>query len=61
MLMKKNVQVVDLPVIIYDNECGSAGYKTMDFNKDCIVNLEDFATFAGEWLACSYPNDPACE
>lgn len=28
-----------------------------DFNNDCEVNLEDFATFAGQWLNCNiYPN-----
>jgi len=27
----------------------------MDFNRDCVVNLVDFAEFAVEWLAC---NDP---
>ena len=31
-------------------------YPTMDFNKDCIVNLFDFAMFASQWMQCNlYP------
>jgi hypothetical protein len=26
----------------------------MDFNEDCIVNFQDFAPFANEWLKTSY-------
>lgn len=25
---------------------------TMDFNQDCVVNLDDFAAFAAQWLQC---------
>ena len=31
-----------------------------DFNHDCYVNLEDFASFAQNWLSCMNPNDPHC-
>jgi hypothetical protein len=24
----------------------------MDFNQDCVVNLDDFAAFAAQWLQC---------
>jgi len=31
-----------------------------DLNGDCYVDLSDFSIFAGEWLKCIEPNDPAC-
>jgi len=31
-----------------------------DLNDDGYVNLSDFSIFAGEWLKCIEPNDPAC-
>ncbi len=33
-----------------DDSCGLWGYNRMDFNRDCVVNLEDFALFARDWL-----------
>jgi len=30
-----------------------AVYSTADFNKDCMVNLADFATIAEQWLDCN--------
>ncbi len=33
----------------------------MDFNKDCYVDLEDFARFAQEWLRCIDPANPVCD
>jgi hypothetical protein len=35
-------------------------YLPMDFNQDCYVDLQDFATFANEWLKCNHPSDPSC-
>ena len=32
------------------NNCGARGYPDGDLNKDCVVNLYDFAIFADEWL-----------
>jgi hypothetical protein len=31
-----------------------------DLNKDCYVDLYDFAAFAEDWLKCSNPLDPDC-
>jgi hypothetical protein len=31
-----------------------------DINKDCRVDLIDFAELAGNWLRCNDPLDPAC-
>ena len=31
-----------------------------DFNKDCRVNMKDFALFAGNWLNCTDTSDPGC-
>jgi hypothetical protein len=30
-----------------------AEYPAHDFNRDCIVNLDDFATVAGDWMSCN--------
>ena len=49
-----------MDITILDNDCGAAGYNSMDFNKDCLVNIEDFAEFTLQYLECSYPNVPAC-
>jgi hypothetical protein len=35
-------------------------YFFMDFNKDCYVNLEDFAQFAEDWLKCNDPGNVNC-
>jgi len=37
-----------------------SGYFSMDFNRDCYVNLEDFAEFALDWLKCNDPVDLDC-
>jgi hypothetical protein len=42
------------------DKCGAWGYLDFDKNKDCVINLADFAEFAELWLACTMPNDPAC-
>ena len=30
-----------------------AEYPAHDFNRDCVVNLDDFATVAGDWMSCN--------
>jgi len=35
-------------------------YPTMDFNKDCKVDFEDFAVFALNWLECNLDPQSAC-
>jgi hypothetical protein len=32
-----------------------------DINKDCLVNFEDFAILATDWLKCSNPDLPECQ
>lgn len=32
-----------------------------DINKDCKVDFIDFAKFAGNWLRCNDPLEPACQ
>lgn len=50
---------------LFDNlkldSCGYWGYRSMDINRDCVVNLLDFAMFAGGWLECTMPGEPGCE
>jgi len=36
-------------------------YLPMDFDKDCYVDLADFAIFAQSWLDCNNAFDPACQ
>lgn len=33
---------------------------TADLNKDCYIDLLDFALFADEWALCGNPYDPLC-
>ena len=40
--------------------CGDWGYLPADLNRDCLVNLLDFAKFAESWLYCTDPNKPGC-
>jgi hypothetical protein len=42
-------------------DCGDWGYKTGDLNRDCMVDLKDFALFAADWLECTLPNGPNCQ
>jgi hypothetical protein len=39
-------------------ECGSWGYYLGDVNKDCYVDINDFAEMAKNWLGCTHPVDP---
>ncbi|MFI4910274.1 MAG: LamG domain-containing protein [Sedimentisphaeraceae bacterium JB056] len=41
-------------------QCGAAGYDRMDFNQDCVVDFEDFAEFAAQWMVCTIPYDSSC-
>ena len=47
-------------VSIIDNDCGSWPFEPMDFNENCNVDLQDLATFAAKWLACTTPYEPGC-
>jgi len=47
-------------VTVNENDCGAFGYATGDVNKDCKVNLTDFAAMAANWLECTFPADPTC-
>ena len=46
------ISIRSVDVSVADNEltCGDWGYLVTDLNKDCYVNLADFALFASEWL-----------
>ncbi len=44
----------------FEYGCGSWGYLVADVNKDCYVDLTDFATLAESWLACTNPLDSNC-
>jgi hypothetical protein len=42
-------------------ECGDWGYKPGDLNRDCRVDLRDFALIAADWLECTLPNGENCQ
>ncbi len=44
------------------DECGDPGtfYYGGDINRDCKVDWQDFAIFAGDWLGCTDPANPNC-
>ncbi len=41
--------------ILADDECGLWGYLPADLNRDCVVNMHDFAIFAKFWIS-AFPN-----
>jgi len=51
-----------VPVMVHENDCGalSYGYLPGDLNKDCLVDLSDFAVMAANWLECTLPTDVTC-
>jgi hypothetical protein len=42
-------------------QCGDWGYKRGDLDRNCKVDLSDFAMLADDWLKCTMPDDPECE
>ncbi len=40
--------------------CGSWGYLPTDFNKDCIVDIDDLAYLVAQWLVCTDPQGEDC-
>ncbi|KPL25159.1 MAG: hypothetical protein AMJ75_01785 [Phycisphaerae bacterium SM1_79] len=46
------ITISSVKVDVIDNElnCGDWGYLQTDLNRDCYVNLADFAIFAEQWL-----------
>jgi hypothetical protein len=51
------VNISSVEVEVTDNEliCGDWGYMTADINKDCYVNLLDFAELASAWMLSIAP------
>jgi len=56
-------EILVLAVLPHASVCGALGtvYLSTDLNKDCYVNLADFALFASRWLWCTDPQDPNCD
>jgi hypothetical protein len=44
------ISPVEVDVIDNEQTCGDWGYLPTDLNRDCYVNLIDFAIFAEQWL-----------
>jgi phenylpyruvate tautomerase PptA (4-oxalocrotonate tautomerase family) len=53
--------ITTIEVVIQDNECGAWGFMAADLNRDCRVDLNDFAIMAGTWLRCTQPFDTGCK
>jgi len=50
-------------VAVFEKRCGDVGtqpFLSADLNQDCYVNWGDFTIFAGQWLQCTDPANPAC-
>lgn len=45
-----SISSVEVDVIDNEQTCGDWGYLPTDLNRDCYVNLVDFAIFAEQWL-----------
>ncbi len=46
--------------VVKDGMNCSGDYIDGDLNRDCYVNLEDFALFSQDWLQCSDPAEETC-
>ena len=46
--------------LIGENNCGLWGIPVGDINMDCLVDLEDFAIIALQWMGCTLPSEPTC-
>jgi len=47
---------------ILTDSCDLSGvFASGDINKDCVVNFEDFAMLAADWLKCTNPLLPNCQ
>jgi hypothetical protein len=55
------LEAKEVDVEVGDNECGAWGYMHVDVNKDCYVNLGDFALFYEQWLMCVQPYGDGCD
>jgi hypothetical protein len=53
--------IMDLFKAAIELECGDWGYKAGDLNRNCKVDLQDFAVLAQDWLACTMPEQEDCE
>jgi hypothetical protein len=65
----KSGDVIEIPLNLregsnlyleYDPAPYCAEYPTMDFNKDCRVDMADLAEFASQWMVCNLVPQEAC-
>lgn len=40
--------------------CGAMEYSAGDINRDCQVNLGDFAVVGEDWMKCTTPDGQNC-
>jgi hypothetical protein len=52
--------IATIVVDIQDNECGAWGFMPADLNRDCKIDLNDFAILASTWLKCTQPFMTGC-
>ena len=43
-----------------EQEIAQGNIITGDFNRDCYVDIKDFAIFSMDWAKCNDPNDASC-
>ena len=46
---------------LYEGDCGRWGFFDADVDRNCEVDLADFAVLAGGWLHCTDPDNAACD
>jgi hypothetical protein len=54
------IPISTIVVEIQDNECGAWGFLPADLNRDCKIDLNDFAILAATWLQCTQPFMTGC-
>jgi hypothetical protein len=47
------LSVSNVSVSVGEDDCGAGPFSSMDSDENCIVDLEDLAAFAGQYLTCS--------
>ncbi len=50
---KGSIDDLEISCSRYDYICGDWGFATADVNKDCYVDIRDFALLASQWLDCT--------
>jgi hypothetical protein len=56
----QNLLPPELTVLVRDSDCNPDTALAMDLNKDCRVDIQDFAFLAFSWMGCTLPGGQDC-